>query len=155
MSFMQKVERALDLFIEFLEKNRNEPLKAEAKPPRAKKEKATALPPTPAQPAAPSEDPMSALMGAAGSQEQKKEEAPRQMTGDESAIAAQEMAKACVARFTKPGAEGKPEGFHLAFGLLRDHFKVARLADLIHPQRVEFIAKIKELIAAADAKGQA
>ena len=72
------------------------------------------------------------------------------MTEIESSAAAQDAAKAIVQRFPKSGADNRPEGFHLAKKLLNEDFRVARITDLVHAQRLQFITKVKALIAGAD-----
>jgi len=63
-----------------------------------------------------------------------------------------EIAKMLVAKFNKPMLpDNKPEGFHMAKKLLIDHFKVGRLSDLTHEQRLEFIVKVRAMIQAEPA----
>lgn len=69
-----------------------------------------------------------------------------EMTEEESAKAVTDNAKLLVAKFNKPGEAGKPEGFYMAKKLLVDDFKVGRLSDLSHEQRVEFVKQVKVLL---------
>ena len=68
------------------------------------------------------------------------------MTDEESAKAVTDTAKLLVAKFNKPQADGKPEGFHIAKRLLIEDFKVGRLSDLSHEQRIEFVKQVKEIL---------
>lgn len=68
------------------------------------------------------------------------------MTDEESAKAVTDTAKLLVSKFNKPQADGKPEGFHIAKKLLLEDFKVGRLSDLSHEQRIEFVKQVKDII---------
>ena len=58
-----------------------------------------------------------------------------------------DVAKLLVSKFSKPVApDNKPEGFHIAKKLLIDTYKVGRLSDLSHEQRVDFIRAVKEIL---------
>lgn len=72
------------------------------------------------------------------------------MTEAESTIKAQEANKALVKAFPVKQADGMPEGFHKAKVILAE-YGVARTTDLVHAQRVGYIAKIDALIAARPA----
>lgn len=120
------------------------------KPKRTKKADAPAPAPAPAAtPAAPASDP---LMQGADVQPaaQPAPAAPAAMTEAESTVKAQEANKALVKAFPVKQADGMPEGFHKAKVLLAE-YGVARTTDLVHAQRVGYIAKIDALIAARPA----
>ncbi len=69
------------------------------------------------------------------------------MTEDESAKATTDVAKLLVSKFSKPVApDNKPEGFHIAKKILIEGFRVGRLSDLSHEQRVDFIAQVKDIL---------
>lgn len=84
---------------------------------------------------------------------EKKARAPKKeaakpaggMTEEESTKGTTGVAKLLVSKFAKP-VDGKPEGFHIAKKLLIEGFKVGRLSDLSHEQRVQFIAQVKEIL---------
>lgn len=67
------------------------------------------------------------------------------MTEEESAKAVTDIAKLLVSKFNKV-IEGKPEGFHIAKKLLLEDFKVGRLSDLSHDQRVQFVTQVKGIL---------
>ena len=62
----------------------------------------------------------------------------------------EDTARALVQRFNKP-VDGKPQGFHTAKALLAE-LGAQRLHDLKHAQRLQFVAKAREIIAQADGK---
>ena len=66
-------------------------------------------------------------------------------TEEETAKGTTDVAKLLVAKFNKV-VEGKPEGFHIAKKLLIEGFKVGRLSDLSHEQRIDFIAQVKAIL---------
>lgn len=71
----------------------------------------------------------------------------REITESESVKAVTDTAKLLVAKYSKPVApDNKPEGFHIAKVLLIEDFKVGRLSDLSHEQRVEFVRAVKEIL---------
>ena len=79
------------------------------------------------------------------------------MTEDESRAAAQDAAKAICQRFrtlvpAKAGSPdpARPEGFHMMQKILAENFKVARIADLNHAQRIALASHVKVVIAEAD-----
>jgi len=76
----------------------------------------------------------------------------KEMTEAESLAAVQDAAKAIVQRFPNAGnsADGRPEGFAIAKKLLAEEFRVGKLNDLVHAQRLQFIIKVKAIIAVAD-----
>lgn len=67
------------------------------------------------------------------------------MTEEESAKAVTDTAKLLVSKFSKV-VDGKPEGFHIAKKLLIEGFKVGRLSDLSHEQRIDFVKQVKEIL---------
>lgn len=79
-----------------------------------------------------------------------------EMSDEQSKDAVQAAAKLLVMRFNKPGAVGPsgqaaPEGFHMAKEILRKDFNVNSTKDLAqHAQRLQFVAKVKQIIADAD-----
>lgn len=112
---------------------------------KPRKEKKTAAPAAP--PSAPAFDPM---MDVGDAPKSAAPAAPAAMTEAESTLKAQEANKALVKAFPTIGADKMPEGFHKAKALLSE-FGVARTTDLVHAQRVSYIAKIDALIAAKPA----
>ncbi len=69
------------------------------------------------------------------------------MSEEESAKAVTDTAKLLVSKFNKPTApDNKPEGFHIAKKLLIEGFKVGRLSDLSHEQRIDFVKQVKEIL---------
>lgn len=77
--------------------------------------------------------------------------APEVMTEEQSMVAVRSAADALMTRFQNV-KDGKPEGFHMARALLAEDFKVGKMADLVHAQRLQFIAKVKALLSKADAQ---
>lgn len=81
-----------------------------------------------------------------------------EMTEEQSAKQVYDYAKALIQRYPKPVEDGTkdkdgqpfPEGYHMARKLLAGDFKVGKIADLVHAQRVQFIVKVRELVAKAD-----
>lgn len=75
-----------------------------------------------------------------------------EMTEDESAKAATARAKTLMQRFDKIPAgqvagQEKPEGYLIAKKIMVDDFKVARIADMVHAQRLQFIVKVDQILA--------
>lgn len=96
-------------------------------------------------PASPNDDILAEASGkgTAHAAPKKKEE----MTEEESAKAVTDTAKLLVSKYSKPSSpDNKPEGFHIAKALLIEDFKVGRLSDLSHEQRVEFVAVVKGIL---------
>lgn len=103
----------------------------------------------PAAPA-PTFDPMMD-MGGAAAPSPAAPAAPVAMSEAESTAGAQDANKRLVKAFpTILSADKMPEGFHKAKALLSE-FGVARTTDLVHAQRVQYIAKIDALIVGARA----
>ncbi len=67
------------------------------------------------------------------------------MSEEDSTKGVTDIAKLLVSKFNKP-IEGKPEGFHIAKKILIEGFKVGRLSDLSHEQRVAFNKQVKEIL---------
>ncbi len=112
------------------------------KPKRAKKAAEVAAPAP-----APAFDPMMDMGGHVGAAPAAPA-APFAMTEAESTAAAQEANKRLVKAFpTKKAGDDMPEGFYKAKAVLTE-FGVARTTDLVHAQRVQYVAKIDALIAA-------
>lgn len=160
MELLKKLERALDLLIVVLERQLDTkpgPLTyafapaPEPKPEpktRAKKDKVAAAP-APVAPSdplmqaevAPIPAPVAAAPAAAA--------ASVVMTEDQSLDRAKNLAKLIVEAYPeKEAGTNRPKGFRLAMELLSKH-KVARTTDLIHSQRLQFIAEGDALLAAA------
>lgn len=118
--------------------------------PKTRKKAEAAAAPAPAAPAEAPFDPMMDTGGAAAAAAPAAPAAPAAMTEAESTVKAQEANKALVKAFPAPQADKMPEGFHKARALLAE-FGVARTTDLIHTQRIAYIAKIDALIAARPA----
>lgn len=116
--------------------------------PKTRKKAEPAAAPAPAAPAEAPFDPMMDTGGAAATPPAPA--APAAMTEAESTVKAQEANKALVKAFPTPQADKMPEGFHKAKALLSE-FGVARTTDLVHAQRIAYIAKIDALIAARPA----
>lgn len=81
--------------------------------------------------------------------------AAAEMTEEQSAKAVYDVAKRFMTRFQKPGAagpDGKPatEGYHRLKALLADSYKVGKLADLVHAQRIQLMTTLQAEVAAAD-----
>lgn len=139
---MPKIEKLLDLMIAYYERELGSdvpPSEPKTRKPRATKAEPAAAP-APVAPVDPLMD-----LGAAPTQPA----AAPEMTEAESAAKVQEAAKDIVKAFPKIGAENRPEGFHMARKLLNDEFKVARITDLVHAQRIQFITKVAALVAKA------
>ena len=111
---------------------------AKIRKPRAAKDAPVTAPATPAF------DPMTDMGGAAAP---APTSAPAGMTEAESAIKAQEANKAIVKAFPTKQSDGMPEGFHKAKAILTE-FGVARTTDLVHAQRIQYVAKLDALLAA-------
>lgn len=78
-----------------------------------------------------------------------------EMTDEESAKAVTDTAKLLVSKYSKPvSPDNKPEGFHIAKALLIEDFKVGRLSDLSHEQRIDFVREVKAILL-DDKKAQA
>ena len=73
-----------------------------------------------------------------------------EMTEEQSAAAALDMAKKFIGRF-KDAKEGDPSGLDRARAVLTEQFKVAKISDLVHAQRIQFITVLKAEIEKADA----
>jgi hypothetical protein len=73
--------------------------------------------------------------------------APVAMSESESAARAAEANKAIVRAYPTKGADDLPEGFHKAKAVLAE-FGVARTTDLVHAQRLQYIARLEAMIAA-------
>jgi hypothetical protein len=71
--------------------------------------------------------------------ETPKEEKAPEMSEAESKAAADEAAKDFIAKF-----KTMDEGVKAARAIMAELFKVARLADLVHAQRIAFIKKLRE-----------
>lgn len=87
--------------------------------------------------------------------------AKAELTEADSLKQAGDLANAVMRRYDKPTGEmlpnGQPktEGFLKLKAMLAEKFKVARFADLVHAQRVDFIKECEALLAAAPAPATA
>jgi len=57
---------------------------------------------------------------------------------------------AFIKRFNKPTVDGKTEGYDAIKKLTAEKYKVGKLADLVHAQRLQLIVELKAKIAEAD-----
>ena len=81
-----------------------------------------------------------------------------EMTEEQSGKEVYNYAKNLIQRYPKPVVDGTvdkdnnpfPEGYHMARKILAEGFKVGKIADLVHAQRVQFITQVRALIAKAD-----
>lgn len=128
-----------------------EPLPVKTRKPRTPKEDAPK-----AVPVEPVVDPTLDILGLRGGVVAETPAPIAELTEEESVAKARELGMALVKRFNKPtgklGPKGEPipEGYDVALRLLADDFHVARIGDLVHAQRLQFITRVKALIAAAD-----
>lgn len=121
-----------------------------ARKPRAPKVEAPAETAAASAPAAAPSNPNDDILGpsvGAG-----KPAAAAEMTEDESAKAATARAKTLMQRFDKipagqPAGQEKPEGYLIAKKIMADHFRVARIADMVHAQRLQFIVLVDAVLA--------
>ena len=120
----------------------------------------------PRKPRAPKAEVTATVTGRMTGSEPNAQNVPQtvEMTEAESAKLVMEIGHQVCARFSKPssragadgkiliGRDGKPvvEGFYMVKDMLAADFKVVKVADLVHAQRVQFIAKCKALLAQAD-----
>lgn len=147
MNLMQKIERLIDLMIAHYESKNQPALPLNPEESTAPKPRKTRAPKVEAAaPAAPAGDPLM----------QGDETAPATaaapaavLTEQESLDRAKDLAKKLCETFSEPEANNRPRGFNLAMGLLNKH-KVARATDLIHSQRLSFIAEAEALLAKAE-----
>lgn len=123
------------------------PVPPAAEPKKRKKaEPAAAVPAAPSAPAADVDPLMQAEAPAAVPPPAPDATASRMGYNEaESAAKAAELAKALCNAFPEKEANNRPKGFNLAMGIL-SKFKVARTSDLIHSQRLEFIAQAEPLL---------
>ena len=141
MNLLQKAEKLLDLMIAHYETNG-----AEEKPCVPPIAASTSVPVRRGRPpkVRPTEEIVPVATAAAVEPE---------MTEQESSEKVREAAKAVVKRFPNSSAtDGNPEGFHMAKKLLTEKYKVARITDLVHAQRVQFIQDVNFLVANADTR---
>ena len=78
----------------------------------------------------------------------------QEMTEPEAVKAAEEVNRMLVKQFAKP-VDGRPEGFHIARKILAEDFKVEKMAQLAHAQRLQYITKVRALLAQAPAAAPA
>lgn len=72
------------------------------------------------------------------------------LTEEQSLEKAKDLAKKLVEAFPQKGADNRPQGFRMALDLLAK-FKVARTTDLVHADRLTFIAEGEAMLAKAPA----
>ncbi len=124
-----------------------ETVAAPAKAPRAKKEKASVLvAPIPFEP--PTGDPLMQAEAAAPAPAAQVLTSTVVYTEEKSALRAADLAKTLCTTFDEKEANNRPKGFRLALELLAKH-KVARTTDLVHAQRLAFIADAEALLKTA------